>query len=59
MIFFFLNFLCYKDHNKTMCLAGLLNNCKTTQGSRLLKTFLKQPLKNVEEIGNLSLCIIY
>jgi len=36
-----------------MCLAGLLNNCKTTQGSRLLKTFLKQPLKNVEEIGNL------
>lgn len=39
-----------EDHNKTMCLAGLLNNCKTTQGSRLLKTFLKQPLKNVEEI---------
>ncbi|OUM64314.1 hypothetical protein PIROE2DRAFT_42675, partial [Piromyces sp. E2] len=39
-----------EDHNKTMCLSGLLNNCKTTQGARLLKTFLKQPLKDVNEI---------
>jgi len=34
-----------------MCLSGLLNNCKTTQGARLLKTFLKQPLKDINEIG--------
>ncbi|ORX58397.1 DNA mismatch repair protein [Piromyces finnis] len=39
-----------EDHNKTMCLSGLLNNCKTTQGARLLKTFLKQPLKDINEI---------
>jgi len=39
-----------EDHSKTMCLSGLLNNCKTTQGTRLLKTFLKQPLKNADEI---------
>ncbi|ORX80440.1 muts 2 [Anaeromyces robustus] len=39
-----------EDHSKTMCLSGLLNNCKTTQGTRLLKTFLKQPLKNANEI---------
>jgi len=36
-----------------MSLSGLLNNCKTTQGARLLKTFLKQPLKNVDEIGKI------
>jgi len=41
-----------------MCLSGLLNNCKTTQGTRLLKTFLKQPLKNADEIGNILKIII-
>lgn len=39
-----------EEQNKTMCLSGLLNHCKTTQGTRLLKTFLKQPLKNIKEI---------
>ena len=37
--------------NKTMSLYGLLNKCKTAQGSRLLMQWLKQPLLSLEEIG--------
>ena len=36
--------------NKTMSLYGLLNKCKTAQGSRLLVQWLKQPLLNIQEI---------
>ncbi|CAO3586126.1 unnamed protein product [Absidia cylindrospora] len=36
--------------NKTMNLYGLLNVCKTSQGSRLLAQWLKQPLLNVDTI---------
>ncbi|KAF7722861.1 MutS-like protein [Apophysomyces ossiformis] len=36
--------------NRTMSLYGLLNRCKTAQGSRLLAQWLKQPLLNLEEI---------
>ncbi|CDH49315.1 dna mismatch repair protein [Lichtheimia corymbifera JMRC:FSU:9682] len=37
--------------NKTMSLYGLLNKCKTAQGSRLLMQWLKQPLLSLGEIG--------
>ncbi|KAK9759929.1 MSH2 protein, partial [Basidiobolus ranarum] len=38
-------------HNKTMSVFGILNNCKTAQGSRLLGQWLKQPLLDIKEIG--------
>jgi DNA mismatch repair protein MSH2 len=38
-------------NNKTMNLFGLLNQCKTSQGSRLLSQWIKQPLLNVTEIN--------
>jgi DNA mismatch repair protein MSH2 len=39
-----------RDGAKTMSLYGLLNQCKTPTGSRLLAQWLKQPLMNVEGI---------
>ncbi|TFK25372.1 DNA mismatch repair protein MSH2 [Coprinopsis marcescibilis] len=36
--------------SKTTTLFGILNKCKTSQGSRLLGTWLKQPLVNLHEI---------
>ncbi|THH01168.1 hypothetical protein EW026_g1487 [Hermanssonia centrifuga] len=36
--------------NKNTTLFGLLNKCKTAQGSRLLGSWLKQPLINLHEI---------
>lgn len=39
-----------RDGSKTMSIFGLLNNCKTPMGSRLLAQWLKQPLMNVSEI---------
>ncbi|EIW77166.1 DNA mismatch repair protein [Coniophora puteana RWD-64-598 SS2] len=36
--------------NKNATLLGLLNKCKTAQGTRLLGTWLKQPLVNLHEI---------
>jgi len=39
-----------KDGSKTMNLYGLLNNCKTPVGSRLLAQWLKQPLMSLEDI---------
>lgn len=37
--------------NKNTTLYGLLNKCKTAQGSRLLASWLKQPLVNLHEIS--------
>ncbi|OIW26514.1 DNA mismatch repair protein [Coniochaeta ligniaria NRRL 30616] len=39
-----------RDGAKTMSLYGLLNHCKTPNGSRLLSQWLKQPLMNKDEI---------
>lgn len=39
-----------RDGSKTMSIFGLLNNCKTPIGSRLLAQWLKQPLMSLEEI---------
>ncbi|PSR76174.1 hypothetical protein PHLCEN_2v8597 [Hermanssonia centrifuga] len=47
--------------NKNTTLFGLLNKCKTAQGSRLLGSWLKQPLINLHEIrewGRLFYCAI-
>jgi len=36
---------------KNMSLFGLLNRCKTSQGTRMMGIWLKQPLVNLHEIG--------
>lgn len=36
--------------NKTMSIFGLLNRCRTSQGTRLLQQWLSQPLINVIQI---------
>lgn len=40
--------------NKNMSVFGLLNRCKTSQGTRMLAQWLKQPLVNLHKIGSFS-----
>jgi DNA mismatch repair protein MSH2 len=39
-----------KDAGRNMNLLGLLNHCKTPQGTRLLETWIRQPLANQSDI---------
>lgn len=39
---------------KNTTLLGLLNKCKTAQGTRMLGSWLKQPLVNLHEIRTYS-----
>lgn len=45
--------ICSQGSNKNATLFGLLNKCKTAQGSRTLASWLKQPLVNLHEIREL------
>ena len=45
--------------NRSSTLLGLLNKCKTAQGTRLLATWLKQPLVNLHEIRESSFNPVY
>lgn len=40
-------------HAKNMSVYGLLNKCKTAQGTRMLAQWLKQPLRNLHMIREL------
>ena len=46
-----------RDGSKTMSLYGLLNQCKTPVGSRLLAQWLKQPLMDLEQIEKRQLLV--
>lgn len=47
----------YQGETKNTTLFGVLNKCKTSQGSRLLGTWLKQPLINLHEISKFKVAI--
>lgn len=45
--------------NKNSSVFGLLNRCKTAQGTRTLAMFLKQPLINLHLIRGLGSFILF
>jgi DNA mismatch repair protein MSH2 len=48
-----------QDGAKSMSLFGLLNKCKTAQGSRLLGQWLKQPLLDIQHIRKMHIILIF
>lgn len=48
-----------QDGAKSMSLFGLLNKCKTAQGSRLLGQWLKQPLLDIQHIRKASATALF
>lgn len=40
----------YNSSNKNQSVLGVLDRCKTNQGKKLLRQWIKQPLKNIEII---------
>lgn len=51
------DYLIQGTNTRNTTLLGLLNKCKTAQGTRLLGTWLKQPLVNLHEIRMRSISI--
>lgn len=44
---------------KSSSLYGVLNNCRTAQGQRLLMQWLKQPLTDIAKISRISFVFLF